>query len=367
MVRHAHEFIGCELREVLAEELRGVDRQQQRVRPLRRRRPAVERGVEFEEFVRGHAGEFGSELQVDLVLDVDPREVRVVRDRAELEAEQGGVAHHALHRQELRHIGARLGGQPQVPESDRLAGGEVVAHGAADAALAAVVAGDGEQPVALELIVQVLQVIERGAGRFDDIASSVVPPGLGQSEAVAGAGDELPEPRGASARIGEGLEGALDHRQQRELHRHAALVDLFDDVVHVERGAPEHAVEVRRVAGVPERLVVDRGAIFVLELEARPDAVHEIGVRVARTVGADQGRGRRTGGRGRGGFAAGVGGRRAQHGGGRSGRRGRRGLGRFEATRGGSGVGQARASAERERAKHEGGKPDEGGPHSAGI
>ena len=327
------------------------------MRPLRRRRPAVERGVELEQFVSGHTREFGGKLQVDLVLDVDPREVRLVRDRAELEAEQGGVAHHALHRQELRHIGARLGGQFQVPKGDRLTGGEVVAHGAADAAFAAVVAGDGEQPVALELVVQILQVIERRARRLDHIAPSVVPPGLGQAEAVAGAGDELPEPRGASARIGEGLEGALDDRQQCELHRHAALVDLLDDVVHVKRSAPEHAIKVRRVAGVPERLVVDRGAIFVLELEARPDAVHEIGVGVARRVGTDQGRGRRTGGCGCGGSVAGVGGRRAQHGGRGSGRRGRCGLGRFKATRGGGGVGQARASAKRERAKSEGGKP----------
>ena len=337
------------------------------MRPLRRRRPAVERGVELEEFVGGHTREFGGKLQVDLVIDVDPREVRVVRDRAELEAEQGGVAHHALHRQELRHIRARLSGQFQVPERDRLAGGEVVAHGAADAAFAAVVAGDREQPVALELVVQVLQVIERGAGRLDDIASSVVPPGLGQAEAVAGAGDELPKSRGARARIGEGLEGALDHRQQRELHRHAALVDLLDDVVHVERSAPEHAIEIRRVAGVPERLVVDCGAIFVLELEPRADAVHEIGVRVAGAVRFDERGGCGEGGRLRRSGAARIGGRRTQHGGGCSGRRRRCGFRRFEATCGGFGVGQARASAERERAKSEGGKPWEGGPHIAGI
>ena len=67
-----------------------------------------------------------------------------------------------------------------------------------------------------------------------------------------------PLARGPGTRIR--LEGALDHRQQRELERHAARFDLLDDVVQVQAGAAEHALEVLRVVGVEGELLVDRAA-----------------------------------------------------------------------------------------------------------
>ena len=71
---------------------------------------------------------------------------------------------------------------------------------------------------------QRLQVIERTAGRGDHVAAAVVPPVLLEAEARARARDELPQARGARARIRVRLEGALDHRQERQLARHLARI-----------------------------------------------------------------------------------------------------------------------------------------------
>ncbi len=98
---------------------------------------------------------------------------------------------------------------------------------------------------------QELQVVERSTRGLHDVATTVVPPVLLQAEARAGAGNELPQARRASARIGERLEGALDHRQQSELQRHAASFELRDDVIHVELGAAEGALEIIRMIRVP--------------------------------------------------------------------------------------------------------------------
>ena len=77
---------------------------------------------------------------------------------------------------------------------------------------------------------------------------AVVPPVLLELEALAGAGDELPQPGGMRARVGHRVERALHHRQQRELGRHAALLDLLDDVIEVQPAAVEDALQVVRAA-----------------------------------------------------------------------------------------------------------------------
>jgi hypothetical protein len=59
------------------------------------------------------------------------------------------------------------------------------------------------------------------------------------------------------ARIGERIEGALDHRQQGEVAGQAAKLDFVRDVVQVALGAPEHARQVVGVALQPLDLPVD--------------------------------------------------------------------------------------------------------------
>ena len=118
-------------------------------------------------------------------------------------------------------------------------------------------------PVAVHLV-EVREVVERRVGRVDDVAPAVVPPVLLQLEALAGAGNELPQARGMRARVRHRVEGALHHRQQRELGRHAALLELLDDVVEVHAAAVEDALQVvgaRRVVGhlLAHQVVVEVG------------------------------------------------------------------------------------------------------------
>ena len=49
---------------------------------------------------------------------------------------------------------------------------------ARDVAFARVVARDGEQPITIELLMELLQVVEGGARRFEHIAPAVEPPVL---------------------------------------------------------------------------------------------------------------------------------------------------------------------------------------------
>ena len=73
------------------------------------------------------------------------------------------------------------------------AGGTVRGDRARHRGLAAVVSGNGKQPVAIELVVQVLQVLECRTRGSDHVSPAVVPPALLQAEARAGAGNELPQ------------------------------------------------------------------------------------------------------------------------------------------------------------------------------
>ena len=85
--------------------------------------------------------------------------------------------------------------------------------GLLDLALAGVVAGPGEPPVA-ELAVEGLQVRGGGARRLLRVAPLVHPEVLGEPHALAGGGDELPGAGGLGARVGEVREPALDHGEE---------------------------------------------------------------------------------------------------------------------------------------------------------
>ena len=295
MVRHAHQLIGIELREVLLEELRRVDRHEERMRPLRRRRPAMEGGVELKELFVRETRKLSRELEIDLLADVYFRKVGLIRDGAELDAERSRVRDEPLHGEKLRHVSGGFPREFQIPEGDALALRYIARHSPGHAVLAAVVAGYGEEPVAIELIVHELQIVECRAGGLHHIAPTVVPPVLWQPEPAAGVRDELPEARGPRHRIGIGLEGALDHREECNLHRHAAPFDLFGDVVHVERRPTEHPIEVLGVALVPGELHIDRPLLFLGKLKARPDPIHQIieslAIRRIRRLGLDERRG----------------------------------------------------------------------------
>jgi len=120
------------------------------------------------------AREAGRDAQVDLRAHLDLREVGLVGDRREVEAVGAGAGEDARHREQLRHVGTRLARQLEVEEVGRPACRAVALHRAQHRLLAAVVGGDGLQPVAIEHRVQLRQVVERRARRVDDVAPAVL-------------------------------------------------------------------------------------------------------------------------------------------------------------------------------------------------
>ena len=276
-------LIGGELLQVLAEYVGRIHRQQEVMRTRGVGRPAMEGGVQLVELLGTDPGDLGGDLEVHLGVRRDAREVGRIRNGAELEPIGLRIPHQAFHRQELGHVGARLPGQPQVPEGHRTVGGAVHVHGALHHRLAAVVRGDRQQPVAVELIVQALQVVEGCARGLHDVAPAVVPPVLLQAIVRAGTGNELPQSRSARARVGVRLERALHHRQERELERHATTLQLGDDLIQVQVRAPEGPLQIIRVRGVPAQLLIDRSLTrTVIELEARAHPIEQVPVLIRR-------------------------------------------------------------------------------------
>ena len=101
---------------------------------------------------------------------------------------------------------------------------------------------------------EVVEVVERRAGAFQDVLTVVAPKILSKCVIVPRSGHELPEPRRLHAGERFGLKGTLDERQQRELRRHVARFDVFDDVVEVLPRTRGHTLDVRgilRVVGHP--------------------------------------------------------------------------------------------------------------------
>jgi hypothetical protein len=73
-----------------------------------------------------------------------------------------------------------------------------------------------------------------------------------------------------------GLKGALDDRQQREFHRHAAFLDLGRDVVQVTGATLEDAVEVIGLASIPLDFAVHGPLIDLGQYEPGTDAAQHV-------------------------------------------------------------------------------------------
>ena len=105
---------------------------------------------------------------------------------------------------------------------------------------------------------------------------------LRRAEVARGTGDELPGAGRVGARVGEGVVGTLDDRQQRQLGRHAAFDDSLEYVLIVALRAVRYAVEIVLVFTVILDLLVDPAVILCqIELEVfpaqRPEIVRDLG------------------------------------------------------------------------------------------
>ncbi len=249
---------------------------EQVMRSVRVRDPMIEGRVKREQFFLRNARKLSRDVQVDLTGNIDFLEEGLVRNRGERQAVRCRVCHDATHGKKLRNVGARFAVQLQAEEIGRLAGFEIAANRACDVRFARVVGSNRKQPIAVELIRQEFQVVERSGGCGEYVASPVVVPILLETVASPGRWNELPQARSSRAGIGNRIERALDDRQECELHRHAARLDLVHDVKQIALAALEGAIEILRVTSKPALLFIDGRVVHVNEREAVTNAFEQI-------------------------------------------------------------------------------------------
>jgi len=83
----------------------------------------------------------------------------------------------------------------------------------------------------------------------------------------AGGGNELPEPDGVGGRIGEGIVGAFDDRQQSQFQRHVALFEALDNVVDIGAAALAGDFDGSWATGEQQALLLDAGVAVQMLLK----------------------------------------------------------------------------------------------------
>ena len=105
---------------------------------------------------------------------------------------------------------------------------------------------------------QLAQVLQGSLGGFKYIPASVVPPVLLQAQFPAGSRDDLPESCRPAPGVCKRVICTLDNRQERQVQRHAGLLQGFDDVMEVPLGTPQHKIQIVRIGDIPVEFAVDR-------------------------------------------------------------------------------------------------------------
>ena len=232
-------------------------RNEELMRTLRFGRPPAVSGIEPVESIETDFGKFGGESEIDLMIQLDETESDFVRHVQQRHAVVFGTRDDVAYREPARHVGPCLSGHLERPEVERLSVSSVVSERPSKVAFSPVVRGDREQPIPVEVPVELLQVVESGRGGRYEVPPAVIPPVDSKTVQPGGGGDELPEPRSPRGRIGEGPKRALDHGQQRELERKAPAFRLANDVGEVVTRAFRHPIEVVMVAPEPVCLTLD--------------------------------------------------------------------------------------------------------------
>ena len=187
----------------------------------------------------------------------DGGEVRTVGDGRQAKfGNEGRGIEDVLECLQLGHVVARLSRHRQAGVIGWQASGAVFVNGPGDSPFTPVVRSQGKVPVTVHLV-DGLQVVERGGGGGDDVASLVFPPVLVKLVAFSGGRDELPQAHRLGARVGHRVIGALDHRQQRQFGGHAAFFQFLDHVMQVAAAAFDHPAHVVRPVHVPLLVVED--------------------------------------------------------------------------------------------------------------
>ena len=239
---------------------------------------AVELRVQRLEFVGRQFGQLGRDGDVDVAGLVDGREIRLVVDHGEGQAELGRIGDDVFHRLQFRHVVARFSRHQvgQAFEVGRLAQRLVFLDGALHRAFAPVVGGQRQLPVAKHVI-QALQIRQGRIGRGQHAAAVVLEHGLLEVEIASGGGHELPQAGRTGAGESLRVEGGLDKRQQGQFRRHAALFQFLHHVEDVARGARRGAGDVVGAGGVPVDVVGYQLVVDVGNRIAAADAAPDVG------------------------------------------------------------------------------------------
>src|SRR6267378_7338919 len=156
--------------EVPPERVHAVCGQHQRLRVRTRDHGAIERGVERDQFVHRHLRERRRKPNIDGARRGDRHEVGLVRDRLEARAESLRIRDDVFQRLQLGYVAARLRGHLKAQVISRQALRPVSFDRARHAVFTVVVGGERQVPVAVQLV-QRLQIVERGAGGGDHVAT----------------------------------------------------------------------------------------------------------------------------------------------------------------------------------------------------
>ena len=175
----------------------GVGGELQPVRAPRIGRPALEPRVEPAELIERDAGEIRRDAEVHLAVESDLLKIRTIGDRFQDHAVTARVLDDGGDREQAGDVGPRLPGQLQRPDVHRLASRTIPGDRPPDVAFAPVVGGDREQPVSVEVLQELREVVQRGTGGRHDVAAPVVPPVLLESVPPSGRRHELPQARRA--------------------------------------------------------------------------------------------------------------------------------------------------------------------------
>ena len=238
----------------------------------------VGRGVECPEVFQLYLGQLCGQCHVDVARDQHGLEVGVVLDHRQHGDEIARCRDNVLHGLQLGYVEPGLGRHVQVRITRSQAGALVFVDRALHAAFAPVVGRQRQMPVA-EHAVQLLQVVQCRAGGCQHVAAVVAKRVLLEFEVFAGSRHELPHAGRLGARYRLRIEGAFDKRQQGQLGRHIAPLQLLDDVKQVLARTLGHAQDVLGPGGIPLLALMHQVAVEVGHAKAAPDPVPKIGRR----------------------------------------------------------------------------------------
>ena len=170
-------------------------RNEELMRTLRFGRPPAVSSIEPVESIETDFGKFGGESEIDLMIQFDEMESDFVRHVQQRHAVVFGTRDDVAYREPARHVGPCLPGHLERPEVERLSVSSVVRERPSEVAFSPVVRGDREQPVPVEVPVELLQVVESGRGGRYEVPPAVIPPVDSKTVQSGGGGNELPEPR----------------------------------------------------------------------------------------------------------------------------------------------------------------------------